>query len=229
MAADDFYVEPKVVDSLQPGTVYALTNEAMPGLVKIGMTTRDIVVRMRELSNWAGVPLPFTCIAAVRVEHVSVVEANLHRVFAVARLSQTREFFRVSTESVAAAMRLVAGVVVTPPGDVVDTVEDQRALDKERQRRANLDMTAIGVFPGAILTSRFDEKTTCVVLDARRVLFEEQNMSLSGAAVLVGQRNGYRSTSLAGSEYWLHEGKSLNDIRNEQLAGFVEAAGDTTG
>ena len=43
------------------GLVYVLTNSAMPGLVKIGMTTRDSVdTRMKELYS-TGVPVPFEC------------------------------------------------------------------------------------------------------------------------------------------------------------------------
>lgn len=43
------------------GIVYVLTNPAMPGLVKIGMTTRsDIDARMKELYS-TGVPVPFDC------------------------------------------------------------------------------------------------------------------------------------------------------------------------
>ena len=41
------------------GIVYVLTNSVMPGLVKIGMTTRlDIDTRMKELYS-TGVPVPF--------------------------------------------------------------------------------------------------------------------------------------------------------------------------
>jgi len=44
--------------------VYLLTNPAMPGLIKIGRTTRkDIKARMRELYT-TGVPLPFECLSA---------------------------------------------------------------------------------------------------------------------------------------------------------------------
>ena len=42
-----------------PNIVYVLTNQAMPGIVKIGMTERDDVQRrMNELYS-TGVPLPF--------------------------------------------------------------------------------------------------------------------------------------------------------------------------
>ena len=43
------------------GIVYVLSNEAMPGLVKIGLTQRsELEVRLNELYS-TGVPLPFTC------------------------------------------------------------------------------------------------------------------------------------------------------------------------
>ena len=40
------------------GWVYILTNEAMPGLVKIGYTMNDPAIRAEELSSDTGVPLP---------------------------------------------------------------------------------------------------------------------------------------------------------------------------
>ena len=50
------------------GIVYVLTNEAMPGLVKIGYTT-DLKRRIKELSQPSGIPAPFECFFAVEVEN----------------------------------------------------------------------------------------------------------------------------------------------------------------
>jgi hypothetical protein len=41
-----------------PEIVYILTNEAMPGLVKIGRTSVDLAGRIKALYQ-TGVPLPF--------------------------------------------------------------------------------------------------------------------------------------------------------------------------
>ena len=43
---------------MSEGTVYVLTNPAMPGMVKIGKTTRDVTHRLKDLYS-TGVPLPF--------------------------------------------------------------------------------------------------------------------------------------------------------------------------
>ena len=41
------------------GFIYVLVNSSMPGLVKIGKTTRRPSDRVRELSGVTGVPTPF--------------------------------------------------------------------------------------------------------------------------------------------------------------------------
>ena len=57
------------------GIVYVLTNEAMPGIVKIGRTSGDTVERrVAELSRATGVPLPFRVAVARRVHDAVKVE-----------------------------------------------------------------------------------------------------------------------------------------------------------
>lgn len=54
------------------GIVYLLTNACMPGIVKIGKTTRkDLLQRMKELYT-TGVPVPFECVYScnVKMSHV---------------------------------------------------------------------------------------------------------------------------------------------------------------
>ena len=46
-------------EAMTPGWVYVLTNPAMPGLVKIGLTSRNPQVRAAELTQATGVPAPF--------------------------------------------------------------------------------------------------------------------------------------------------------------------------
>lgn len=52
----------ELIDALEQrgGIVYVLSNEAMPGLIKIGRTSGEGVGRrVAELSRSTGVPLPF--------------------------------------------------------------------------------------------------------------------------------------------------------------------------
>ena len=78
----------------ESGIVYAATNPMMPGLVKIGGTSRaNVQARMDELYS-TGVPVPFTCAIARRVDRYLEVESALHTVFEPSRVSPGREFFR---------------------------------------------------------------------------------------------------------------------------------------
>ena len=49
--------------------VYVLTNEAMPGLVKIGLTADTVEARLTQLSSHTGVPLAFECYFAAEVQY----------------------------------------------------------------------------------------------------------------------------------------------------------------
>lgn len=77
------------------GHLYILINASMPGLIKIGMTTRDVEERAHELSQSTGVPTPFIvayekyvhdCYTGEKIVH-SILESEGYRV------KKNREFF----------------------------------------------------------------------------------------------------------------------------------------
>lgn len=76
------------------GFVYVLTNAAMPGIVKVGKTTRAPSMRAKELSDATGVPLPFEVYAAIETSQCSALEIHAHRMLESFRVSAGREFFR---------------------------------------------------------------------------------------------------------------------------------------
>ena len=62
----------------EEGIVYVLSNEAMPGLIKIGLTTRnELQARINELYT-TSVPVPFICEYASRVDDCAKVEQALN-------------------------------------------------------------------------------------------------------------------------------------------------------
>ena len=60
--------------------VYVIHNPEMPGLVKIGKTTKPIEARVRELDN-TGIPVPFECLAAWEVEDAEKAGKAIHKAF----------------------------------------------------------------------------------------------------------------------------------------------------
>lgn len=86
------------------GYVYILVNDSMPGLIKIGKTTRNSRTRARELSNSTGVPTPFTIAFELSSEKYEKLESEIHIKLAKYRVSQNREFFKYPVDE---AIRLL--------------------------------------------------------------------------------------------------------------------------
>lgn len=76
------------------GFVYILTNEYMPGIVKIGRTSRSTKNRAHELFM-TGVPAPFEVSAEVLSPDCATLEEKVHSVLCDVRISQAREFFKI--------------------------------------------------------------------------------------------------------------------------------------
>ena len=111
--------------------VYVLTNPAMPGIVKIGMTDRPEVQRRMGDLYTTGVPLPFECFIAWQIEDraAAEIERALHMAFGPNRVNPSREFFELDPEQVEALLRVMPGRDVTP--QVVKESTEIPAEDKE--------------------------------------------------------------------------------------------------
>ena len=99
-----------------PNIVYVLTNPAMPGIVKIGMTDGpDVLQRMGALYT-TGLPLPFDCVIAREIEDrkAAEIERALHAAFEPYRINPSREFFQLEPEQVEVLLRVMPGQDVTP-------------------------------------------------------------------------------------------------------------------
>lgn len=80
------------------GYVYILSNQAYPGLLKIGYTTHDVVARAAELSAATGVAGPFEVEYWHLTAEAEDVEREVHEHFKAVRVNQKREFFRVEID-----------------------------------------------------------------------------------------------------------------------------------
>jgi hypothetical protein len=195
------------------GIVYILTNEAMPGYIKIGRTESDLATRVRQLDS-TGVPLPFEVHYAARVRNSAFVERQLHMAFGDRRVRANREFFTVEPSRVRAALELASLGEVTMGGEAGETADDRRALEMVKQRRSNFRFSMIGVGAGAVLVSTFDPAITCVVVDDRTVRFRDQLTSLSDAARQISIEKGMSDQARQGPLYWTIDGHVLSELRD---------------
>lgn len=195
-----------------PQIVYVLTNEAMPGLIKIGMTADSVGARVSQLSAHSGVPLPFECYFAAEVPDHVKLEKILHQLFGDARLNPKREFFKLDPEKAVLAISIGDFKEITPGVAEIDK-EEQQALDKIKARRSKLNLDAIGIKSGDVLTFSRDESVTGVVVEGGKLLFDGDVMSLSAAALKSLHAMGYKTPAASGPGYWMFEGELLEERR----------------
>lgn len=194
--------------------VYVLTNEAMPGFIKVGTTKRPILQRMRDLYS-TGVPVPFECHYAGVVDESKNVERRIHRAFDKLRVNKNREFFELDPESAADIIRLVELQDVTPSEDFVETADDTEAIKKLEKRAARFNFKMVGISKETLLHFKFDDEITCRVIDNHRVQFLDEEMSLSAAALAALKQRGYHWKSAQGAQYWNYKGQTLIELRQQ--------------
>ena len=82
---------------LEIGYVYILTNEYLPGLLKIGMTTRTPEDRAVEISK-TGVPGKWYVHYYLFVPNCTKIEKSVHQALHTFRVDINREFFKVEMD-----------------------------------------------------------------------------------------------------------------------------------
>lgn len=185
----------------------------MPGLVKIGKTTRESVhLRLAELYS-TGVPVPFECAFAGRVSDEAKVEKAFHLAFGPYRLNPGREFFEIEPEQAIALLELLVIEDVTPQlqheADSVDT-ESRSASKRLKARRPVQNFLEMGIPAGSELEFE-DGVHTCKVLNGRRVVFEGDDFSLTALT----KRLLDTDVPLQPSPRWRYQGKRLSEIYDE--------------
>ncbi len=121
----------------EKGYVYILTNPSFrEDWVKIGMSSRPVDIRSKELDNTA-VPLPFEIYATVKTSQYKEIEKTLHKILtdlADARIRKGREFFNIRPEEAYVYLerlaRLTGDAEINAPDDIYNL--DESASDSKR-------------------------------------------------------------------------------------------------
>lgn len=191
--------------------IYILINEAMPGYIKIGITS-DLKNRLRQLSG-TSVPVPFECFYAKKVKNAKVIESKMHAAYAKDRVDSGagREFFMIPPEQAAAALSMVEGEDVSE--NSINTKQEESALAEIRSRRAPFKFSLVEISPGSILNFSLDETITCTVVDDKNVQFNGSLVSLSDAAMQVLESKNIKWKAVSGPGIWEYEGENLYERR----------------
>jgi hypothetical protein len=124
-------------DLLAAGYVYVLVNSSMPGLLKVGKTTRSVAERCAELTSATGVPTPFVVAFEQLFEDCDSAEQAIHAELARKGLrhADNREFFRGSPNDVVRLILATPGVSSAHLGEGVRAGEAWSGLFSEAEAR----------------------------------------------------------------------------------------------
>lgn len=202
------------------GYVYVFSNEAMPGILKIGFTkTSDINQRLSQLYT-TSVPVPFKCEYACKVANCSEVETALHKAFNDKRINQDREFFMLDASQPIAILQLLEKQQNIH--DITEQVQskneteiqevDREANKKLNARRPNLNFIEMGIPLNSVIDfANKDIKAQARVISEKTVRYEDQDYSLSALT----QKLLDIDYPIGPTPYWSYNGKTLLDYYNE--------------
>ena len=83
-------------DSLaNSGWLYILSTREMPNILKIGMTTRNVGERVKEINSATGILYPLSARAVYRVKNAGEAEKMIFSQLDIYRIRKDREFFQI--------------------------------------------------------------------------------------------------------------------------------------
>jgi len=156
------------------GIVYVVTNDSMPGMVKIGVTEKeDIKERLKELDN-TSVPTPFRFYYGIKSDRYKEIEKLLHITFSKSRIRDKREFFAIEPEHVVAAIKISGSEEIKNNNEMID---DQGIEIKKLKlpRQQNFTFTKKGIPIGSELEFTRDPSIKCIVKNDKKVEYAAQN------------------------------------------------------
>lgn len=77
------------------GYIYVLSTRENPTLLKIGMTDRSVIERVKEINSATGVVIPFGVRGVWAVRDAAKAERDIHELLSEFRIRSDREFFEL--------------------------------------------------------------------------------------------------------------------------------------
>ncbi len=186
--------------------VYILTNESMPGYIKIGFTHGTVEERLKQLDR-TGTPLPFEKHYAAEVEDCEKEEKWLHAIFADRRVRDNREFFKMNPEHATLALKRIEIKEVAVESNL--TPEQEKEVAEVKERRSRFHFAQYGIPVGSKLTFTRDQNVVAEVVTNDKIKIGDKVDSLSSfARDLLGYQRRPQGTL-----YFEFEDEILDDRR----------------
>ena len=82
-------------DAYDAGWIYVLSTRETPNILKIGMTSRSVSMRVKEINSATGLIYPFGARYVFRVNDAKEAEEAIHKTLSGYRIRSDREFFEI--------------------------------------------------------------------------------------------------------------------------------------
>ncbi len=197
------------------GIVYVLTNDFMPGIIKIGQTKKTVEERIKELDRNSALPQPFRFHFAIESDRYLDIEKLAHNAFDDHRVRKNREFFKIDPERAVAALKISGCTEIKLANDMIDDAGQVIDESNSKQKRENFSFDKHNIPKGAELSFTRDPDKKCRVVDNKRVEFRGETFSLSKLARKLLLELGYDWKTVRGTAFFKYNDKILSEIYNE--------------
>lgn len=186
--------------------IYILTNESMPGYIKIGFTHSEVESRLKQLDR-TGTPLPFECYYSAEVEDCEKDEKWLHSIFADRRVRDSREFFKLNPELATLALKRVE--IRENKVDDGLTKEQEEEVEEAKERRSRFHFANYGISLGELITFTRDPSVVAEVVEDDKIRIGNKVDFMSNhARDLLGYKRRPQGTL-----YFKYNDEILDDMR----------------
>lgn len=189
------------------GFIYIMTNPALKDMVKIGFAT-DVEARRKLLSTTA-LPYEYEVYATYETSG-NLEDKKLHKMIdnlnPDLRVTSNREFFVMTPQEAYDLLEAIATISGTK-----DKLKKVKIAESKKQkvRRPPVNFTKCGIPVGAELVFIKDPSVIAVVVNERKVQYNDEITSLSAIS---DRLLGYSS---AGPSFFTYHGKKVSEIAEE--------------
>ena len=190
------------------GYIYIMTNPGLKDMVKIGYAA-NVEERRKQLSTTA-LPYEYEIYATYETSG-NLEDKKLHKLIdnlnPELRVSKNREFFVMSPEDAYELLEAIA--IISGTKDKLKKIKSTSSETEQKIKKPAINFVECGIPVGAKLVFTEDPNVVAVVMNKRKVLYNNEETSVSAIASRI---KGY---PVAGPHFFTYNGKLLVDIAYE--------------
>jgi hypothetical protein len=182
----------------------------MPGLCKIGYTSKDDIYDRTKKLYTTGVPHAFEVYCLLKVKDGKKCETLVHQIYKENRVNPDREFFMIDPEHVKTTLSTISS-------DNSQLYDNSNIPNKiKRKRIQNYNFSELEIPIGSILYFSRNNNITCIVQSENTVIYNGKIITLTEAARYTGL---LPFKEIQGPRFWMYENESLTN-RRKRIVGY---------